>query len=202
MCGLEFRDIVKSRYSARSFDGRKIPEEKMEELYEIIRNTPSALNLQPWKIKVITDQETKNRLLPATMDQPQVASCSHLLVFCASEQMKEHIEMVAAEMRKAGMTEERVDRYIRFARDYVVHVSPEQLKVWTQHNVFLALATAMYGAESLGIDSSPMGRFDVAKYKRILKLPPYLIPTVLCALGYATDTPGAKIRLPKEDIFF
>ena len=51
--------------------------------WELVRFAPSALNLQPWKIKVITDKKTKEALRPATNDQEQVTTCSHLLVFCA-----------------------------------------------------------------------------------------------------------------------
>jgi nitroreductase len=56
---MEFKEIVMSRYATKKFDGRKIPEPKITELLELIRFAPSALNIQPWKIKVITDQKTK-----------------------------------------------------------------------------------------------------------------------------------------------
>lgn len=202
MCGLEFYDIVRQRYAVKKFDGRRIPEEKIQELFEIIRYTPSGLNSQPWKIKVITDLETKEKLLPATWNQTQVITCSHLLVFCANEKLKDQIDKVAEEMKRSGMDAAAIEQYVKFAKDYLVHVKPEQVKIWTQHNVFLALATALYGATSLGIDSCPMGRFEPEQYAKILHLPAHLIPTMLCALGYATDRPTPKIRLPKEEIFF
>jgi nitroreductase/dihydropteridine reductase len=200
MCGPTFHDLVQRRYAVKQFDGRKIPEEQMQELYEIIRYAPSGLNFQPWKIKVITDPEVKQRLLHASWDQPQITTCSHLLVFCANENLKGQIEKIAAEMRKEGIEEETVEKYEKLAKDFVVHVAPESLKAWTQHNVFLALATALYGAASLGIDSCPMGGFDPEGYARILDLPPFLIPTMLCALGYAADEPRPKIRLPVSEI--
>ncbi len=49
----------------------------------MIRFAPSALNLQPWKVKVVTDEDTKKKLSAASMEQAQINSCSHLLVFCA-----------------------------------------------------------------------------------------------------------------------
>jgi nitroreductase/dihydropteridine reductase len=201
MCGPTFRDLVQRRYAVKKFDGRMIPEETMQELYEIIRYAPSGLNFQPWKIKVITDPEVKQKLLSASWDQPQITTCSHLLVFCANQKLKEQIDKIAAEMRTMNIDEETVEKYVHFAKDFLVHVAPDQLKAWTQHNVFLALATALYGAASLDIDSCPMGGFDPEKYARILALPPFLIPTMLCALGYAADKPFQKVRLSKEEIF-
>jgi nitroreductase len=48
----------------------------------MIRFAPSALNLQPWKINVVTDQKVKEELNPAAFNQEQVTICSHLFVFC------------------------------------------------------------------------------------------------------------------------
>jgi nitroreductase/dihydropteridine reductase len=200
MCGPTFHDLVQRRYAVKKFDGRKIPEEQMQELYEIIRYAPSGLNLQPWKIKVIADPAMQQKLLSASWDQPQITTCSHLLVFCANENLKGQIHKIVEEMRRMGIGEETVTKYEKLAKDFVIHVAPEHLKAWTQHNVFLALATALYGAASLGIDTCPMGGFDAEQYARILDLPPTLIPTMLCAVGYAADEPGPKIRLPVSEI--
>ena len=43
---MEFRDIVMKRYATKKFDGKKIPEAKINELIELIRFAPSAINLQ------------------------------------------------------------------------------------------------------------------------------------------------------------
>jgi nitroreductase/dihydropteridine reductase len=42
-----FAEIVMSRYATKKFDGRNIPENKINELLEMVRFAPSALNLQP-----------------------------------------------------------------------------------------------------------------------------------------------------------
>jgi Nitroreductase len=164
----------------------------MQELYDIIRHAPSGLNFQPWKIKVITDEEIRKRLMPASMDQAQITTCSHLLVFCADENLKEKIVRNVNAMRKAGIAEEKVERYERLAKDFLVHVAPEQLKIWTQHNVFMALATALYGAASLDLDACPMGRFDRDAYTRILKLPPSSSPP--CFVRWVTRRMSPVLR--------
>ena len=73
-----------SRYATKKFDSKKIDDSRIEERFDMIRFAPSALNLQPWKIKVVTDQDIKNKLSAASMDQPQISTCSHLLIFCAN----------------------------------------------------------------------------------------------------------------------
>ena len=103
---MEFKDIVMQRYATKKFDGRKISEEKIGELLELVRFAPSALNLQPWKIKIVTDQKIKDQLRPATNDQEQITSCSHLLVFCADPDYEGLIRRLGTLLQNQGVSEE------------------------------------------------------------------------------------------------
>jgi nitroreductase len=199
---MEFREIVMSRYATKKFDGRKIPEGKVSELLELVRFAPSAINLQPWKIKIVTDQKVKEQLKPATWGQEQITSCSHLLVFCANPDFESLIEKVGQLMKTSGVPEEARKMVTGIAADMTGKMSGEQKLCWAQSQLFLALGNAVNGAKSLGFDSCPMGGFDPKEYARILKIPPPLVPTMLCPLGYAADKPAPKVRFAKEEIFF
>jgi len=199
---MDFATIVMSRYATKKFDGRKIPEPKIHELLEMVRFAPSALNLQPWKIKVVTDQKTKEQLKPAAFDQEQVTTCSHLLVFCADPDYDSLIRRLGALLKKSGVPEEMQERVIGMAVQFTKPLSPEQKLAWSQAQTYLALGNALNGAKSLGFDSCPMGGFDPEAVSRILKISPPLVPIMLCPVGYAADTPMPKVRFAKEDIVF
>lgn len=199
---MEFKDIVMKRYAVKKFDGRKVPEAKMKELFELIRFAPSALNVQPWKIKVVTDQRVKEQLKPAAWDQEQITTCSHLLVFCANTDFEGLIAKLGKLMQQAKVPEENLKMVMGMARGYFLERPPEAQLAMAQHHVFLALGNALNGAKSLGLDSCPMGGFDPKEYSRILGLPPSLVPTMLCPVGYAADRPEPKLRFPTEEIFF
>lgn len=199
---MEFKDIIMRRYATKRFEERTIPEEKMSQLLEMIRFAPSALNLQPWKIKVISDRKLKEELFPATFNQEQIKSCSHLLVFCADIKVEPLIEKLGRIQKDAGIPDEIRNSMNTIAKHMFGMMSPDNKIEWAKCQVYLALANAVYGAKSLGLDSCPMTGFDPAAYSRILKLPDHLIPTILCALGYAADKPMVKVRFSTEDIFF
>ena len=199
---MEFADIVMSRYATKKFDGRKIPEAKINELLEMVRFAPSALNMQPWKIKVVTDQKIKELLKPIAFDQEQVTSCSHLLVFCADPDYESLIKKLATLMKKSGAPEEMQKLVIGMANQFTQPMSKEQKLAWSQAQLYLALGNALNGAKALGFDSCPMGGFDPKELSRILKIPPPLVPTMLCPVGYAADKPMPKARFAKEEIFF
>jgi len=199
---MDFGKIVMSRYATKKFDGRKIPETKVEELLELVRFAPSALNLQPWKIKVVIEQKTKEQLRPAAFNQEQITSCSHLLVFCADPDYDRLISRLGTLLKKSGAPEDIQKMVVGMAVQFTKPMSPDQKLAWSQAQTYLALGNALNGAKALGFDSCPMGGFDPKEFLRILKIPPPLVPVMLCPLGYAADKPMPKVRFPKEDIIF
>ncbi len=198
---MDFKHIVASRHAAKAFDSdRKIRPEHVEELLEIVRLAPSSFNLQPWKIMVITDPALKQRLAPAAWNQPQIMSSSHLLVFLADTRLDHLIAQLAEQMDAVGVHPDRRDPYVSMMYGFSNRLSPEEKKAWSQRQVYLALGNALNGAESLGFDSCPMEGFDPAAFSQILALPSHLVPTVLCPIGYAVDSPSAKMRFSKKQI--
>ena len=161
---MDFEKIVHERYSAKLFDGRKIPESKVNKLLDMIRYAPSSFNIQPWKIIIVTKDKLKEELTPASMNQKQIESCSHLLVFCADIAIAGNIDKLEKLMKKAGASTE----YIGIMRGFDKSLSEEQKLAWAQRQTYLALGNALNGAKSLGFDSCPMEGFDPKAYSKIL----------------------------------
>jgi nitroreductase len=74
-------DVVKKRRSFRSFDEKSVEEEKLEQVLEAGRLSPSAMNNQPWTFIVVSDPATKSGLNEA-MNQTWnpailVVGCAH-----------------------------------------------------------------------------------------------------------------------------
>lgn len=198
---MEFKTIVQQRYATKLFDGRKISESKLNELLELIRYAPSSFNIQPWKIIVVESQNVKENLSPVSWNQPQIKSCSHLLVFCADKNIAAKIDKLEKLMIESGAKPENIKVYVEMMRNFEKNLTDEQKLSWAQRQTFLAVGNALNGAKSLGFDSCPMEGFEPDKYSKILKLPVNLVPTALCPIGYANDTSKPKLRFPKEEVF-
>jgi nitroreductase / dihydropteridine reductase len=199
---MEFKEIVMKRYAVKKFDGKKIPESKMHELLDLIRHSASSFNIQPWKIKIVSDQETKEKLKGVSMNQEQITSCSHLLVFCANTDVRGNIELLESTMLANGASKEGIKGYVDMMKGFESMMTDEKRLAWAQRQCYVALGNAINGAKSLGLDSCPMEGFFPDKYAEILKLPKNLVPTVLCPIGHAADEQRFKLRFPKEEIFF
>jgi len=64
-------DVVRKRYSCRSYQERKIEREKLDTIFEAARLAPSAKNMQDWRFVVVTDGEVKRRVA-GTTNRPAV----------------------------------------------------------------------------------------------------------------------------------
>lgn len=54
---MKFDEIIRERFSARSFTNRKVEKTTLLEILEAARMAPSAVNFQPWHFIVIQDNE-------------------------------------------------------------------------------------------------------------------------------------------------
>ncbi len=113
---MDFQDLVKNRYSCRRYLDKPIPEDTIYRLLEITRHSASAINMQPWKIKVVSDRDTRERLYPATFGQNQVRTCSHLLVLCADTDYPEIIARLDRALRAAGVDDDNAPALIDLSR--------------------------------------------------------------------------------------
>jgi nitroreductase len=197
---MEFRDIVKNRRAIRQYQDKKVPEETIRELLEITSYAVSAINLQPWKIKVVSDQETKEKLFPATFGQNQVLACSHLFVFCADTDYAAIIKTVSKSMAAAGIPDPQREAMMELAANVANGMAPEQRLQWSKEQVYIALGNCLNGAYSLGLGACPMTAFQPPEFAKILGLPENLVPTVMVAVGYAADEGMPKVRRSVDEI--
>ena len=197
---MEFKDVVKNRRSIRQYQSMPVRDATIQELLEIIGMSVSAINLQPWKVKVIKDQEDKDKIYEATFGMNQARTCSHLLVLCADTDYPALIARLKDLQQEAGVPEEMIERTAELATRVSSGMSPEQKLAWSQQQVYIALGNAVNGAYSLGLGANPMTAFDPGKAAAVLGLPETVVPTVMVCVGYSAEPGAAKLRVPVDDI--
>jgi Nitroreductase family len=106
---LTTKDAIEQRRSTRKFKSNPVPYEHILELIEAARLAPSGSNAQPWRFKIVTDEETRQKLAEAAYHQSFIAQAPVVLVCCAS--VKGYIEGTLSgiqDLVKVGALEERV----------------------------------------------------------------------------------------------
>ncbi len=77
---MDVKDAIEARRSIRKYEKKPIPSDILEELLEAMRLAPSASNSQRWSVIVVTDEDLKKKLVPASGGQKFVGECSAYLV--------------------------------------------------------------------------------------------------------------------------
>jgi len=194
-------DAIKKRYAAKSFTGEKIKSEDLEKLKEAIKLAPSSFNWQPWKIKIIDNKETLEKLQAASWNQPQVGTASHLFVFCAMDSLVLNNKKIAESM-KVNLPQDKFQMYSKMLNDAISNISVESQRAMSERELFLPVENLLLTSTALGFASCPMGGFNASEYKKILDIPENLTPIVIVPVGIASDEARPKFRFKNEEIFF
>lgn len=196
------------RYAVKKFDNKRIlPPEKIETLKKAFQLTPSSSGLQPNRLVIVQDKALQKKLEKHSYYQKQVATASHVLIFCIetsvdADYIKQKFEL-EMEIRK---TPEEIIRPFRenLIRDFKEKASEEK-EIWAINQVYLAMGNLLGICAFEKIDACPMEGFDTAKYDEELHLTEKGLKAVLAMpIGYrANDDLFAgfkKVRRPLEEV--
>jgi nitroreductase/dihydropteridine reductase len=139
-------------------------------VYDLLRNSASSVNSQPWHFIVANTPEGRARIAKATQggyvyNAAKVNDASHVIVLCARVDMDEaHMDALLEQEERDGRFRDAQARAGQDAtrRGYVNQhrYGTKDVAQWLEKQVYLALGTALVGAATLEIDATPMEGFD------------------------------------------
>ncbi len=191
------------RYAVREFSPERINDQRIQELLTATRLSATSYGLQPYRMIVVDDVETRKKLLPYSFGQQKVVSCSHLVVFVAQRQLGD--EMVDRYIHSIADTRSITVDELKGLADHMKSVfadmNGEQKREWAHQQVYIALGTMLTAAAMMQIDSCPMGGIEAAGYDEVLGLNELDLETsVICALGVRhPDDQNAKLKKVRYD---
>jgi nitroreductase/dihydropteridine reductase len=200
---------AKTRYTTKAYDAtKKIPQEQFERLVEILRLTPSSINIQPWHFFIADHDEAKQRIAKALVGKyaynaPKVLDSSHTILFCTKADISEqHLaDLLQQDDLSGRFKDEKAKQGQKESRSgYVSYYRNEKgdIQRWAENQTFIALGQMLLAAGIEGIDATPIGGFDEAILTEELGLTEKnLIPSVIMTLGYRSDV-DFNAKLPKS----
>jgi nitroreductase len=82
---MEVMEAIRKRRSIRRYAPDPVPEDKLEVILEAARLAPTACNYQPFKLVIVKDEATRQRLVPACAGQAFIAEAPIVIAGCAFE---------------------------------------------------------------------------------------------------------------------
>ncbi len=165
---MELNDALSNRRSVRAYDARPVEREKLEELAEAFRISPSASNQQPWRLVLVDESGLKDKVAGAA------ATFGKKIAF---NRFATGAPVIAVIVVEPPRMLNRIGAALQ-GREYPLI------------DIGIAASQLALRAADLGLGSCMIGWFDERKIKKILGIPRARRIGLLVAIGY--PAPGAK----------
>jgi len=197
------------RAAVKQFDqSKKISTEQLDNLLSAVQLAPTSLGLQSFKVIVVQDAETREKLRAVGYNQAQITDSAALFVFASVTNLDEQfgksfIDLVAS---VRNVDRASLEGYEQMVLGTLSSRTAEQKLEWSHKQAYIALGVLLSAAADLGIDAAPMEGFDAAKFDEILGLKEKgLTTTVIAAVGFRSEddqySKMIKVRRSKEELF-
>jgi nitroreductase/dihydropteridine reductase len=201
---------AKTRHSAKAYDSsKKISDENIEKIKELLRYSPSSTNAQPWHFIIASTEEGKARITKGTerlypFNTRAILDASHVIVVCSKLDIEEdYLLKVLEQEDKDGRFDGDPDTFkpqMHGGRSMFVNLHKQDYKDvqhWMDKQVYLNLGAFLLGVATLGIDATPMEGIEAKALEFGLR-EKGLSSLVVVPLGYHNDELDFNAKLPKS----
>ena len=161
--------FAKNRHTTKTFDpSKKISDENVKKIKELLRFSPSSTNAQPWHFILASTEEGKERIAKATdrlfpFNRNSIVNASHVVVFSSRLSIEEEfLQKVLVQEEKDGRfagDPETFKSQMHAGRSLFVNIHKQDYKDvqhWMDKQVYLNIGQFLLGVATLGIDATPM----------------------------------------------
>ncbi|WP_121667940.1 NAD(P)H-dependent oxidoreductase [Mesonia aquimarina] len=201
-------EALEWRYATKKFDAEKIvPEEKVTILKKSFNLTPTSYGLQPAKLVVVKDQQTKEALYEHSAKQQQVLTASHILIFCIETEIDDFF--IEENFKRIKEIRETPDDILAPFRDFLLKDFRKKSRLekedWATKQVYLAIGNMLTVCAAEKIDACPMEGFNTKKFDEVLQLKNKgLKSKLILPIGYRAEddifADFKKVRRPLDDV--
>lgn len=198
---LTTKEAVEKRRSIRKFKDKSIPDKHIMELIEAARLAPSGCNAQPWRFKIVKDNETKMKLVEASHNQTFIGQAPVVLVCCAD--VSDYIDGSASgiqDLGKTGAVEDNIVNIICRNVDEMKKMSISEISPKIAANVAIAIEHIALRALDFDLGTCWIRALEEDKIRDIFGWDENIYPVALLPVGYPDEDPAPRKRLKIEDI--
>ncbi len=196
---LTTKEAIEKRRSIRKFKAESVPDEHITELLAAARLAPSGSNAQPWRFKIVRDEETKARLAHAAYDQLFIAKGPIVIVCCAD--IKGYLDGTVSgvqDLGKIGAVEDRIVRIIIDRAGQMKSYTVDQIGPLLALNVAIAVEHIILRALDFGLGTCWIRSFDGETVRNIFGWDDNISVVALLPVGFPDESPEPRKRLPVE----
>ena len=195
------KEAIENRRSIRKYKSDLIPDEYIKELLDSARLAPSGCNAQPWRFKIVKEQELKIKLAQAAYNQSFISTAPVIIVCCAD--IQGYINGTVSGIQDLGKIEAVEDRIVSILQGKAKELETVEIKEIGPRiaaNVAIAIEHIVLRALDFGLGSCWIRLIEEQKIKKLFGWGEHIYVTALLPIGYPAESPIPRKRLTLEEI--
>ncbi|MEH7383074.1 oxygen-insensitive NADPH nitroreductase [Bacillus sp. JJ1533] len=177
-------ETIMNHRSIRKFEDKVLTDEQIRTIVECAQAASTSSFIQAYSIIGVKDPGKKRKLAEIVGNQAYVAENGHFFVFCGD--LHRHQVISEIEEKDLSTSLESTEKFMVATIDAA-----------------LAAQNAVLAAESMGLGACYIGglRNNLDEVCEILNIPKLVIPLFGIAVGYPSQMPDKKPRLPLHHVY-
>ena len=197
---MDIVDAMENWSSVKKFTDEEV-EEKLEKIFDLTTNAPTAFNLQPYRFIVLDSEEAKDKAVNSVIPINRwIQYADKIVVLIGDEQIDVNAdEVLSHKMEEGKIDEEKAENLREMYRRYKSR-DEEFMKGWLTRNTMIPATFFMLACKTQGIGSCPVRGFSQPKLSEKLDLKDSERPILLIPIGYPREE-DRNWRRDGEEIF-
>lgn len=194
---MEFKEVLEQRRSVKSYEPYELDKETINNILDQAALSPSAWNLQQWKVIVAQSDEAKEKLYQASNKQIKVKEASATFIILGDLNAHETIEDVADDWIKHNhIPADKKDGLISSVNTFFKSTTNQRDEAVRGASLFAM--SLMLASEDAGLATCPMIGFNKEAVIEAFNIDNHLVPAMLITIGKGEMTNDRASRIPAE----
>ncbi|QKQ98484.1 hypothetical protein GKQ38_03075 [Candidatus Nanohaloarchaea archaeon] len=198
---MDLIDAMENWSSVKKFTDEEVEREKLEKIFDLTTNAPTAFNLQPYRFIVLDSEEAMEKATSSVIPvNGWVRYADKIVVLVGDEEIDVNADQVLEHKLEEGrIDEEKAENLRKMYSDYKDRGS-EFMTGWLTRNTVIPATFFMLACKTQRIGSCPVRGFDQDKLSNKLDLKDSERPILIFPIGYPKEE-DKNWRRKGEEIF-
>jgi nitroreductase len=200
---MELEKLIRERRSYKEFKDKEVEMEKLENIFELTTEAPTAFNLQAYSFKFLDSEEAIEAAVDSVVPGNEwIGDADKIVLLVGDERIDTNLEKALEDMLdKDYLDKESAEEYRKRVSGYGDR--DELFKTgWLNRNTMIPATFFMLACEDQGLGTCPVRGFSSEKISESLELKEWERPGLMFPIGYPEeDKRPQKWRRDRDEIF-
>ena len=185
---MDLEEAMENWSSVKKFTDEEVERKKLEKIFDLTTNAPTAFNLQPYRFIVLNSEEAKEKAVNSAIPVNRwIQYAEKIVVLVGDEEIDVNSDEVLSHKLEEGKIDEEKAQNLREMYQRYKNRDEEFMTGWLTRNTMIPATFFMLACKTQEIGSCPVRGFSQEKLSEKLDLKDSERPILLMPIGYSRE---------------